>query len=367
MSPFIPKPDLPPPASSVGVIGWLRGNLFSSPLNSLLTLLALYLLYISLPPLIQWAFIDANWVGENRQDCSKDGACWVFIGVRLNQFIYGFYPDAEQWRVNTAFLLLAGLLVPLSLQRIRRKAALALLMVFGYPLIAWGLFYGGIFGLPLVQTHQWGGLMLTLVIAFVGIVLALPIGILLALGRRSEMPVIKAFCIIFIELWRGVPLITVLFMASVMLPLFFPEGVSLDKLLRALVGIVLFQSAYMAEVVRGGLQAIPKGQFEAAEALGLGYWKSMRLIVLPQALKLVIPGIVNTFIALFKDTTLVLIIGLLDFLSSVQTATTNPEWSIKSVPYTGYVLVALVFWVHCFGMAKYSHNLEQKLHTGHKR
>ena len=362
MSPFIPKPDLPPPASSVGVIGWLRGNLFSSPLNSLLTLLALYLLYISLPPLIQWAFIDANWVGENRQDCSKDGACWVFIGVRLNQFIYGFYPDAEQWRVNTAFLLLAGLLVPLSLQRIRRKAALALLLVFGYPLIAWGLFYGGIFGLPLVQTHQWGGLMLTLVIAFVGIVLALPIGILLALGRRSEMPVIKAFCIIFIELWRGVPLITVLFMASVMLPLFFPEGVSLDKLLRALVGIVLFQSAYMAEVVRGGLQAIPKGQFEAAEALGLGYWKSMRLIVLPQALKLVIPGIVNTFIALFKDTTLVLIIGLFDLLAIVQQAFADPNWLGYSVE--GYVFVGFVFWVFCFSMSRYSLALEKQLHTG---
>lgn len=362
MGQFIPKPDLPPPASAVGAIGWLRRNLFSSPLNSLLTLLALYLLYISLPPVIQWAFIDANWVGENRQDCSKDGACWVFIGVRLNQFIYGFYPDAEQWRVNTAFLLLAGLLTPLSLQRVRRKTLLALLMVFGYPLIAWGLFYGGIFGLPLVQTHQWGGLMLTLVIAFVGIVLALPIGILLALGRRSQMPVIKAFCITFIELWRGVPLITVLFMASVMLPLFFPEGVSLDKLLRALVGIVLFQSAYMAEVVRGGLQAIPKGQFEAAEALGLSYWKSMRLIVLPQALKLVIPGIVNTFIALFKDTTLVLIIGLFDLLAIVQQAFADPKWLGYSVE--GYVFVGFIFWVFCFGMSRYSLALEKQLHTG---
>ncbi len=359
MNPFIPKPDLPPPASSVGVIGWLRGNLFSSPLNSLLTLLALYLLYISLPPLIQWAFIDANWVGENRQDCSKDGACWVFIGVRLNQFIYGFYPDAEQWRVNTAFLLLAGLLVPLSLQRIRRKAALALLMVFGYPLIAWGLFYGGIFGLPLVQTHQWGGLMLTLVIAFVGIVLALPIGILLALGRRSEMPVIKAFCIIFIELWRGVPLITVLFMASVMLPLFFPEGVSLDKLLRALVGIVLFQSAYMAEVVRGGLQAMDKGQYEAAESLGLNYFQMMRKIILPQALKIVIPPTVGILISAFKDTSLVVIIALYDILNTTKSILSEPEWTGFSTE--AYIFIAMIYYICCFSMSQYSRRIEKQL------
>ena len=362
MSEFIPKPNLLPPATQVGLIGRLRSNLFSTPLNTLLTLAMLYLLYITLPPLIQWAFIDADWVGETRRDCSGDGACWVFIAVRLNQFIYGFYPDAEQWRVNTAFLLLVGLLATLALRHSHHKMTLGLLAIIGYPLIAWMLFYGGVFGLPVVETHQWGGLMLTLVIAFVGIVLALPLGTLLALGRRSELPVIKAFCVIFIELWRGVPLITVLFMASVMLPLFFPEGVSLDKLLRALIGIVLFQSAYMAEVVRGGLQAIPKGQFEAAEALGLGYWKSMWLIVLPQALRLVIPGIVNTFIALFKDTTLVLIIGLFDLLAIVQQAFADPNWLGYSVE--GYVFAGFIFWIFCFGMSRYSLALEKQLHTG---
>lgn len=362
MTGFTPKPNLPPPATDVGVVGWLRGNLFSSPLNSLLTLAALYLLYITLPPLIHWAFIDADWVGSSRQNCSGGGACWVFVGVRFNQFIYGFYPDAEQWRVNAAMLLLVGLLALLSLKPMRNKMAFGLAAVVGYPLVAWILFYGGLFGLPVVETHKWGGLMLTLVIAFVGIVLALPIGTLLALGRRSELPVIKSFCVIFIELWRGVPLITVLFMASVMLPLFFPEGFTLDKLLRALIGIVLFQSAYMAEVVRGGLQAIPKGQFEAAEALGLGYWKSMWLIVLPQALKLVIPGIVNTFIALFKDTTLVLIIGLFDLLAIVQQAFEDPNWLGYSVE--GYVFAGFIFWVFCFGMSRYSRRLEKQLHTG---
>jgi general L-amino acid transport system permease protein len=206
--------------------------------------------------------------------------------------------------------------------------------------------------------------MLTLIIAGVGIVASLPLGILLALGRRSQMPIIRTICVTFIEFWRGVPLITVLFMSSVMLPLFLPEGVNFDKLLRALIGVTLFESAYMAEVVRGGLQAIPKGQFEAAAALGLGYWKTMGLIILPQALKLVIPGIVNTFIALFKDTTLVIIIGLFDLLNMVHNATTDPNWLGYSTE--GYVFAALIFWLFCFGMSRYSQNLEKRLHAGHK-
>jgi general L-amino acid transport system permease protein len=207
--------------------------------------------------------------------------------------------------------------------------------------------------------------MLTLVIAAVGCVASLPLGILLALGRRSRMPVVQAICVVFIEFWRGVPLITVLFMSSVMLPLFLPEGVNFDKLLRALIGVTLFEAAYMAEVVRGGLQAIPKGQYEAAAALGLGYWKMMGLIILPQALKLVIPGIVNTFIALFKDTTLVIIIGLFDLLNTVHNATTDPNWLGYSIE--GYVFAATVFWIFCFGMSRYSQHLEQRLHTGHRR
>jgi general L-amino acid transport system permease protein len=357
-------PEPRPPPRTTGVAGWLRRNLFASPFNTVLTLLALYLLWVGVPPLLDWAVIDADWVGTSREDCTGGGACWVFIATRLNQFLYGFYPEAEQWRVDIGFATLAALVVPLFIKQFRHKAALGLGIVFGYPVLAYLLFYGGMFGLVRVETYLWGGLMLTLVLAIVGIVLSLPFGIALALGRRSEMPVIRAACIAYIELWRGVPLITVLFMASVMLPLFFPEGVTLDKLLRAMIGIVMFQSAYMAEVVRGGLQAIPKGQYEAAEALGLGYWQSMGLIILPQALKLVIPGIVNTFIALFKDTTLVLIIGLFDLLGIVQQAFADPEWLGYSVE--GYLFAGFVFWAFCFGMSRYSQALERELQTGHK-
>ncbi|MDF4797489.1 amino acid ABC transporter permease, partial [Vibrio parahaemolyticus] len=227
------------------------------------------------------------------------------------------------------------------------------------------LLYGGVFGLEVVETHKWGGLLVTLIIALVGIVVSLPIGVILALGRRSNMPIIRSLCTVYIEVWRGVPLITVLFMASVMLPLFMSEGSETDKLIRALIGVVMFSAAYMAEVVRGGLQAIPKGQYEAADALGLSYWKKTGLIILPQALKITIPSIVNTFIGLFKDTSLVLIIGMFDVLGIGQAANTDPEW--LGFATESYVFVALVFWVFCFGMSRYSIWLEHKLHTGHKR
>jgi general L-amino acid transport system permease protein len=253
----------------------------------------------------------------------------------------------------------------ITLNKAPVKSWIAFLLIFGYPFIAFFLWHGGGFGLDIVETPRWGGLFLTLVVAGIGIAASLPIGIVFALGRRSEMPAVRAISIGFIELWRGVPLITVLFMSSVMLPLFLPEGVNFDKLLRALIGVGLFSSAYMAEVVRGGLQAIPKGQYEAAASMGLGYWQMMRLIILPQALKLVIPGIVNTFIGLFKDTTLVLIIGLFDLLGSVQAATTDPKWVAMFVE--GYIFTAAVFWVFCFGMSRYSMHIERKLHTGHKR
>jgi len=261
-----------------------------------------------------------------------------------------------------AALLAFGLI---TLNRASVKAWIVFLLVFVYPFIAFFLWVGDGFGLAYIETSLWGGLFLTLVVAGTGIAASLPIGILFALGRRSDMPAVRAVSIAFIELWRGVPLITVLFMSSVMLPLFLPEGVNFDKLLRALIGVALFSSAYMAEVVRGGLQAIPKGQYEAAAAMGLGYWQMMRLIILPQALKLVIPGIVNTFIGLFKDTTLVLIIGLFDLLGSVQIATTDPKWVAMYVE--GYIFTALVFWIFCFSMSRYSMHIERKLHTGHSR
>ncbi len=357
--------ELPPPRTDTGVLGWLRENLFSSPLNTGLTLMAAYLLYLWLPPLFSWLFLDANWRGESRADCTGAGACWVFVKARFGQFLYGFYPEEERWRVNTAFLLLIVMAAPLFPRRVKYKGVIALSILLVYPALAWALFVGGSFGLKVVETHLWGGLMLTLIIAGVGIVASLPLGVVLALGRQSEMPVIRSLCVGFIELWRAVPLITVLFMASVMLPLFLPEGLNFDKLLRALIGVTLFQSAYMAEVVRGGLQAIPKGQYEAAAALGLGYWRMMGLVVLPQALRHVIPGIVNTFIALFKDTTLVLIIGLFDLLGIVQAAATDPKWLGFAVE--GYLVAGFGFWVFCFGMSRYSRHLEQRLHTGHGR
>ncbi len=357
-------PSVPPPPTQVGALGWLRRNLFSSPFNTILTLAACYLLYQMVPPAVSWLLIDADWSGEDRSDCRGDGACWVFIKVRFSQFIYGFYPEAERWRVNTAFILLIVTTMPLLATQFPLKRWPFLLLLLAYPVIAWYLFIGGAFGLPVVETRLWGGLMLTLIIAGIGIAASLPLGTLLAMGRQSTMPVVRTMCIAFIELWRGVPLITVLFMASVMLPLFLPEGISFDKLLRALIGVALFQSAYMAEVVRGGLQAIPKGQYEAASALGLGYWRMMGLIILPQALKLVIPGIVNTFIALFKDTTLVLIIGLFDLLGIVQAAATDPKWLGFAVE--GYLFAGFGFWIFCFAMSRYSRHLEKKLHTGHK-
>ncbi|MBD3895366.1 amino acid ABC transporter permease [Halomonas sp. ML-15] len=355
----------PAPSNTIGPLAWLRANLFSGPINSFFSLLGLYLLYLLLAPTIQWGLINADWVGTSRDDCSREGACWVFINARFTQFIYGLYPRSELWRVDLTFATFAGLIGWLMIPRLPFKRWVALVTLIGFPVFAYLLLYGGHFGLPVVQTHRWGGLMLTLVLAVVGMVGALPIGILLALGRRSQMPIVKSFCVVFIEFWRGVPLITVLFMASVMLPLFMPTGVSVDRLIRAFIGITLFQSAYMAEVVRGGLQAIPRGQEEAAAALGMGYWKRMGLIVLPQALKMMIPGIVNTFISLFKDTTLVMIIGLFDLLGIVQAALSDSRW--LGFALEGYIFAAFMFWIFCFSMSRYSQYLERKLHTGHKR
>jgi general L-amino acid transport system permease protein len=343
----------------------MRKNLFSSVPNSILTLLGMYLIYKTVPPALNWAIFQANWVGTTREACTSEGACWLFIIVRFKQFMFGFYPPSEYWRVVVAFSMAGILIAWLLIERSPKKGLVGAFTVFCYPVIAYFLFYGGAFGLEEVETHKWGGLMLTLILATIGMFCALPIGIVLALGRRSSMPIARSCSIIFIEFWRGVPLITVLFMSSVMLPIFIPEEMQIDKLLRAMVGIIFFQSAYMAEVVRGGLQAIPKGQYEAAESLALSYWKSMVFIILPQALKLVIPGIVNTFIALFKDTTLVLIIGLFDLLAVVQSVNTDPNWLGYAVE--GYVFVASIYWISCFSMSRYSQYLEKKLHTGHAR
>ncbi len=352
------------PKKALRPVKWMRENLFSGWFNTVLTLGVAYLLVTSVGPLLNWFFLDANFVGSDPSACTGAGACWLFISQRLNFFIYGFYPDELQWRVDVMFLLLAVSFVPQFIERFPGRKWVVLFVIFGLPIVGYFLIPGGSFGLEEVQSSKWGGLMLTLILAYIGIIASLPIGILLALGRRSEMPIIRGICVVFIEVWRAVPLITVLFMASVMLPLFLPEGVNFEKLARALIGITLWQSAYMAEVIRGGLQAIPRGQYEAADALGLGYWRKMGLVILPQALKMVIPGIVNTFISLFKDTTLVLIIGLFDILGTVQSTVTDPAW--QNVAIEGYVFVAFCFWVFCFGISRYSQNLERKLDTGHK-
>ena len=252
-------PDMPAPSSTVGLRGWLTQNLFSTPLNIGLTAISLYLIHVAIPPVADWAFIDASWRGETREDCDRVGACWVYIRVWFKQLMYGRYPVEQLWRINTAYVVLILAAIPLFMPRFRYKHWVGLFLLIVYPIFAYVMFYGDTAGLALIETPLWGGLFLTLVIAVTGIVASLPIGIVLALGRRSNMPVVRAICVAFIELWRGVPLITVLFMSSVMFPLFMPEGVNFDKLLRALVGVMLFSAAYMAEVVRGGLQAIPKG------------------------------------------------------------------------------------------------------------
>ncbi len=366
-------PPKPPPPATTGVLGWLRRNLFSNWWNTLLTLLGLWFIWVVASSLIEFALIKAVWTGEDRNAClPKDGvevgACWAYVNAKFNQFMDGFYPADQEWRYLTVYAVGIALLVPLLIPKVPWKGLNALLLFGAYPVLAYLLLYGApSLGLPIVETTQWGGLLLTLVIASVGIVISLPLGIVFALGRRSQLPVIRFLSIAFIEFWRGVPLITVLFMSSVMLPLFLPEDVTLDKVVRPLVGVALFAAAYMAEVVRGGLQAIPKGQYEAAQALGLTYWQMMGLIILPQALKLVIPGIVNTFIGLFKDTSLVSIIGLFDLLGIVQTSLADAKWSTPTTAPTAYLFLALVYFFFCYGMSRYSLFMERHLHTGHKR
>lgn len=359
-------PDLPPPIGTSGPIRWVRDNLLSSPLNIAMTVLCAFFLYKTIPGMFAWAFTDATWSAADRNECraTNTGACWAFIQQRWGLFTYGFYPDKERWRVIVAFVLLVVVIAALLWEKFpSRKKIMPWLIV--YPFIAYWLLVGGFFGLEHVPTDKFGGFMLTIIIGVTGIALSLPIGILLALGRQSNLPIIKYACIWFIEFIRGVPLITLLFVASTMLNYFLPPGTNFNLLLRVLIMVTLFASAYMAEVIRGGLQALPKGQIEAADAMGLKYWQAMRLIVLPQALKISIPGIVNSFIGLYKDTTLVIIIGLLDPLGIGQASLADTKWQGLSTEV--YLFVAVFFFISCFAMARYSLHLERKLHTGHTR
>ena len=362
------------PGATTGVIGWLRASLFSSPGNIVLTILTAALIILIVPPIIDFLFIHAVWTGNDREACLSTadhpvvGDCWAFVRDRFFYFIYGSYPIPERWRVDVFFAMLAvGIIWMLWLEAPRRDLG-ALYFFVIVPIVSYILLTGWpLIGLRNVDTSLWGGVLVTIVVSWVGIVFSLPIGILLALGRRSTMPAVKLFSVIFIEFVRGVPLITVLFMASVMLPLFVPDAWSPDKLLRALIGIAMFASAYMAEVVRAGLQAIPKGQYEGAMAVGLGYWQMMYLIILPQALKITIPNIVNTYIGLFKDTTLVVIVGIFDFLRTVEVSRIDPKWAAPTTSATGYAFAAMFYFIFCYGMSRYAKGVEARLAKGDRR
>jgi general L-amino acid transport system permease protein len=344
---------------------WVRANLLSSPLNIAITILCAAFLVYTVPPFVEWAVVHATVSGESREACNPDGACWVFIRARLGQFTYGLYPDAWRWRVDVAFWLLVVLVALLFVPRLPGRRWIGLATATVYPLVCLWLLLGGVFGLPYVETRAWGGLMLTLFMAVFGGLIAFPLGVLLALGRQSGLPLIRILSVIFIEFWRGVPIITVIFLASILLPIILPQGVEVDKLLRALLGLALVVAAYMAEVIRGGLQAIPKGQYEAADSLGLAFWQKTSFIILPQALRMVIPPLVNTFIGMFKDTSLVLIIGIFDLLNSAKTAVNEPAW--RGFGLEAYVFVGLIYFLFCFAMSKYSQDLEAELSRGHKR
>jgi general L-amino acid transport system permease protein len=365
---------LPPPNLARGPLAWVRENLFSSIPNTILTLVVLYLLYVVLPPLAKFLFIDAVWTGADRDACRPEtvghpvGACWAFVGDKINYFIYGSYPVVERWRVNIWFVLLAIGVVWLLWLKAPRRDLGALYFFVVFPIVSYFLLTGATWlGLEPVPTSLWGGILVTLIVATVGIVFSLPFGIVLALGRRSRLPIVRMASIIFIEFVRGVPLITVLIMANTMLPLFLPADVSIDRLARPLVGVALFASAYMAEVVRGGLQAMPKGQYEGAMSLGLNYFQMMVFIILPQALRIVIPGIVNTFIGLFKDTSLVAIVGIFDLIKTIEASRIDPNWSAPTIGYTGYAFAAFFYFLFCWGMSRYSIGVERRLAAGQNR
>ncbi len=369
-----PIEALPPPISASGPIGWLRLNFFATPLDIILTTLMFLLVLWTVPPLLDFMIFDATWSGADREACitspgrPEAGACWAFVSERLAYFIYGSYPIPERWRVDIFFVMLAvGVVWLLKLNAPRRDLG-ALYFFVVLPIVSYLLLVGfPPLGLRRVDTTLWGGILVTIVVATVGIVVSLPVGIVLALGRRSRMPIVRLLSIIYIEFVRGVPLITVLFMASVMLPLFVPEQYSPDKLLRALVGIAMFASAYMAEVVRAGLQALPKGQYEGAMAVGLSYSQMMRFIILPQALKITIPNIVNTYIGLFKDTTLVFVVGIFDLLKTIEAARIDPKWATPVTSTTGYAFAAVFYFVFCYMMSRYAKNMEARLARADKR
>ena len=352
---FTPSPSSPPPIAATGVILWLRTNLFSSWFNSALSVLALLLLVKTIPPLISWALIHAVWFGGPEMCDGTTGACWAFIAAKARVMLIGTYPPELAWRPLAAAVLFAAVIAATVSGRCRKRILTGIWPLF-FVIALWLI--GGNAGLEEVDQSMWGGLMLSLGLAAVGILLSVPFGILLALGRQSRMVSISSISIGFIELVRGVPLITILFMASVMMPLFLPVNMQINNLLRVQVGIIFFSSAYIAEVVRGGLQAVPTGQIDAAKALGLSPWMVTSFVILPQALRYVLPSLIGRCIALFKDTSLVIIVGLLDFLGMAKAASQDQTWLGHEVE--GYIFCAVVYWCICFGMSRYGRSIEKR-------
>ena len=351
--------------SGIKILDNLNKNINTSNFNAVLSLSIILLIIFALPPLLNWFIFDANISGDTKEACTGGGACWVYIKVWFNRFMYGMYPNPEQWRINVTFIAVlaftaAGFFVPEKFRNYLSLYYTILLPIISFILIYY-LVSGGSFGLEWVETGAWGGLSLTFMVSFFSLIFCFPLGMMLALGRRSDLPIVKYSSLSFIEFWRGVPLITVLFMSAVMFPMFLPDGTYIDKLIRVVVAITLFEAAYTAEVIRGGLQAISRGQYDAAKSLGMGYWKLHIFVILPQALKLVIPGIANTFLALVKDTPLIFVVGLLEVVGMLNLAKTNPEWLGFSME--GYVFAGIIFFIICFSMSKYSQKLELKYNT----
>jgi general L-amino acid transport system permease protein len=351
--------------SGIKILDKLNKNINTSNFNAVLSTSIILLVIFALPPLLNWFIFDANITGDTKEACTGGGACWVYIKVWLNRFMYGMYPNAEQWRINITFIavlvfMAVGFFVPSKLRNYLSFYYTILLPIISFILIYY-IISGGSFGLVWVETGAWGGLSLTFMVSFFSLIFCFPLGMMLALGRRSNLPVVKYSSLSFIEFWRGVPLITVLFMSAVMFPMFLPEGTYIDKLIRVVVAITLFEAAYTAEVIRGGLQALPRGQYDAAKSLGMGYWRMHIFVILPQALKLVIPGIANTFLALIKDTPLIFVVGLLEVVGMLNLAKTNPKWLGFSME--GYVFAGIIFWIICYSMSKYSQKLELKYKT----
>jgi general L-amino acid transport system permease protein len=363
---FLPIPAREPPVRQSGLVGWARANLFADWKNTLTTLIVFGLALFYLPSLLNWAIVQAV-VQPNAEICQQargTGACWGVVVEKYRLIIFGRYPFEEQWRPEIATILLLGLLMASCARKFWKPWLAGLWVVVLAAFFI--LMYGGLFGLSVVTTDRWGGLPLTIMLASLSIVLAFPIAVLVALGRRSKLPAIKTVCVVYVELIRGVPLISVLFMASFMFPLFMPQGFTIDVLVRVLVGITLFAAAYLAEIVRGGLQAIPKGQVEAADSLGLTYWQTQRKIVLPQALALVVPGIINSFISIFKDTSLVTIVSLYELTGSMGLAL-NSDANWRPFKIEAYLFITLIYFVFCFAMSRYSLWVEKQLNRSRKR